>query len=61
MMVLLRKNTATHPLQLRHKSRRVQSRLRRKMSEDEEVEDEDEDEEETGDEDECSAISIYLS
>jgi hypothetical protein len=31
-----------------------------KEDEDEEVEDEDEDEEDTGDEDECSAISIYL-
>jgi hypothetical protein len=31
MMLLLRKNTATHPLQLRQKSRRVQNILRRKM------------------------------
>ncbi len=55
-MVLLRKNTATHPLQMRNKSRRVQSRLRRKDTGDEDGdEDEDEDSDQGDEEASCGA------
>ena len=49
-MLLLRKNTATHPLQLRQRAGGYKAIA--KEEEDEDEEEEDEDEEDTGDEDE---------